>query len=232
MAADDIASVTAEDLQGAELALRQAVQAHGTTHPVVLEKLEAYVALAKKAGNTAQAEKLEEKAKILRKALGIESPTAAPSVAAPAAPPAPTPAPNPAPTASPEPATAAVSPSPQATATAVETQPDELRYVEKHLYNSKGEHIAVAFDGGLYTPFGKYLGRWDAELDAFIDDKGWYLGQIVEGDRLAKDPNWHYRLMNFGNIASAGNRTGWTRQPDTDRVMLPYGYNDISFAEE
>jgi hypothetical protein len=249
-------------LKAAELELRKAVEVHGTHHPAVLAQLESYVRLCRQHGQDAQAEKLEAKAAILRKALGTlgESVgTAAPGAVAAAQsaqPNAPTPTPAPAPAGLPQ-AASGISPAPAvppaaasaaasaaapaahtaelepAAAPALAAQVQEFdRYTEKHLFNSKGEHIAVAFDGDLYSPNGQHLARWEADLNAYVDDRGWYFGEIVDGDRIARDPNWHYRHMNFGTKATAGNRSGWQRQSDTSRADLPFGYADIVFPED
>jgi hypothetical protein len=284
-------------LKAAELELRKAVEVHGTHHPVVLAQLETYVRVCREQGQEAQAQKLEAKAEILRKALGalgdnlgIASPAAA-ATAQSAAPNAPTPTPAPPPAGLPQaslaPAEAAPTP---ARANTVELEPEsdfmstsasvaargrtveleseadfmtsaassapasggtvELeseeafaspvaaqapvldRYTEKHLYNSKGEHIAVAFDGDLYSPSGKHLARWEEDLSAYIDDRGWYFGEIVDGNRIASNSTWHYKHMNFGTKATAGHRSGWQRQSDTSRTMLPSGFSDIVFPEE
>ncbi len=220
------AEVIAEELKAAELALREAVATHGTTHPIVLERLDSFIELARKAGNEMLAAKLEDKAKIIRQALQLAAPAPATGTAATA-----TVAPAVAPAASVPPAkapTPTVAPAPAAEEKA---SAEDQSFVEKHLFNSRGEHVAVVFDGHIYSPVGKYLGRWDEELDAFIDDKGNYLGQAVEENRLAYDPNWHYKYMNFGTKSNAGSRTGWSRQPDTDRILLPLGFVDVNFAE-
>ena len=41
------AEVIAEELKAAELALREAVATHGTTHPIVLERLDFFIQLAR-----------------------------------------------------------------------------------------------------------------------------------------------------------------------------------------
>lgn len=221
----------AEALKNAELALRAAVAEHGPTHAVVLQRLETFIGLCRQFGKAEQAAKLEEKAVAIRAILAKQAP------AAPPAPLAEEPVKQPEPTIQAEdeeepelevimPARAQLaSPAPTAVALTDST-------AEKHLYNSRGEHVAVFFDDALFTPVGKFLARWEPDLDAFIDDKGWYFGQIIMDNRLAYDPIWHWRHMNFGTKATAGSRIGWARQPDTDRTMLLDGYNDVSFAEE
>lgn len=254
MAPEDNTAVSADALKAAELALRQAVEAHGTMHPVVLEKLESYVALARQAGQHAQADKLEEKARILRTQLSTAAagsnpalaaaPASAPSAAA-SAPAGSTAAPTPAPAASTTAAPPAVAAAAEPAASSPQTPADDLApagqsaspiseapTAEQHLYNSKGEHIAVAFEGNIYAPSGKFLARWDESLQAFIDERGWYFGHILDGNRVGKDPLWQFRHMNFGVQATAGSRIGWSKQPDTDRRMLPDGYIDIEFPEE
>ena len=50
-------------------------------------------------------------------------------------------------------------------------------------------------------------------------------------NRLARDPNWSYRNVNFGN-SKAADRSGWQNQADTDRTMLPYGYEDVKISDD
>lgn len=103
---------------------------------------------------------------------------------------------------------------------------------EIDLYDSDGKHIAVAYKGALYLPDGKNLARWDDGLEAFLDRKGWYLGQIVQGNRLARDLTWQFRHMNFGDRGNEGNRSGFTNQPDESRVLLDSGWEDVEFSND
>src|SRR5688572_8196626 len=61
--------VTDEELKTAEKAIREAVGKHGTQHREVLQRLEEYIMLLRGAQMLDQAEKLEERAGVLRKIL-------------------------------------------------------------------------------------------------------------------------------------------------------------------
>jgi hypothetical protein len=84
-----------EALKAAAAEIKESVAKHGNVHPVVLQKLEAYIALLEQAGNKPEADKWNERAGAIRKMLAQQTAAAAPAaVAAPA--PAPTPAAEPA----------------------------------------------------------------------------------------------------------------------------------------
>lgn len=215
-----------ESLAAAEAAVRDAVAKHGTTHAVVLEKLEQFVALLYKAGDNAKAAKLEERAKVLRQIL-----SAAPeAVAAHAAPQAV------AVHAASEAVAAHVAPQAAAVAAAAPpaaAMPAAMPAAESHgeseinLFNSAGEHVATVCGKAIYTPEGQNIGRWNEELGVYLDRNGSYLGEIVEENRLARDPNWHYRHMNFGDRGNEGDRSGWGRRPDIGPAVLPRGWDDV-----
>lgn len=103
---------------------------------------------------------------------------------------------------------------------------------EIDLYDSDGKHIAVAYKGALYLPDGKNLARWDDGLEAFLDRKGWYLGQIVQGNRLARDLTWQFRHMNFGDRGNEGNRSGFSNRADESRTLLESGWEDVEFSND
>lgn len=201
---NDINQGIAENaLKSSEAAVREAVAEFGAQHPEVLKRLERYVTLLRRAGKTAHADKLEEKAKTLRQLLGAQADAAyeAPPKAA-----------------TPQPPTAAA-----AEATVVPAQSGD---VERPLFNSRGENVAVELKGHLYTPDGKYMGSWNADMEAYIGKDGRYLGHIVENDRLAKETAWRFRHLSFGR-GYEGDRTGWRRAADVQRVLLPHGFEDV-----
>lgn len=193
---NEVDSVAEKALKSSEASIREAVAEFGAQHPEVLKRLERYVTLLRRAGKTAHADKLEEKARTLRQILGPAADAAyAPAPAATPVQPAPAP-----PVAKPE--------------------------TERPLFNSRGEHIAMELNGHLYNPDGKYIGSWNADMEAYITKDGRYLGQVVEQDRLAKDPSWRFRHLSFGR-GYEGNRTGWRKIPDIPRVILPFGMQDV-----
>lgn len=100
------------------------------------------------------------------------------------------------------------------------------------LYNSKGEHVAVAFKLGLYSPEGENLGRLLEDYEVFLDRRGWYLGQIVDGNRLARDLTWVHRHLNFGDRGNEGNCAGWGRTADLERTYFERGFEDVEFGAD
>ncbi len=103
---------------------------------------------------------------------------------------------------------------------------------EIFLYDSKGQHVAVACKGALYSPAGENLGRLLEDYDVFLDRSGWYLGQILDGNRLARDPTWIHRHLNFGDRGNEGNRAGWGRAPDIEKTFFDYGFEDVEFSDD
>ncbi|MBX9688499.1 MAG: hypothetical protein K2X27_17450 [Candidatus Obscuribacterales bacterium] len=99
------------------------------------------------------------------------------------------------------------------------------------LYNSKGEHVAVAYKAGLYSPQGENIGRLLEDFDVYLDRSGWYLGQIVDGNRLARDLTWKHRDLNFGDRGNEGNCSGWGRSPDIERTFFDRGFEDVNLGD-
>ena len=52
------------------------------------------------------------------------------------------------------------------------------------LFDSRGKHIANRVGGQLHAPRGSNIGHWMENDAIFIDMRGRYLGEIVQGDRL------------------------------------------------
>ncbi|HEY9871692.1 MAG TPA: hypothetical protein V6D08_21220 [Candidatus Obscuribacterales bacterium] len=195
-------SVTAA-VESAALALKQAYAKHGPQHLEVLNKIELYIAALRQAGRIADADRYEEGARALRETLG-----AAGSVAS--------------------------QQSARANDERLRTAPSvsaaegsRKESPERHLYNSKGRHIATEHHGLIYTPEGRFAGRWSEELGVFLDKHGWYLGDIIEDNRLARYALWEYRQVNFGTRGSESDRPGWDRQRDVRPIVLPKDYEDV-----
>jgi hypothetical protein len=241
-----------DSLKQAAADIRAAVAEHGNVHPVVLQKLESYVEMLVAAGNNAEADKLKERAQQIRKILsdkGISPLPAASAVPAPATPaPAPTPSPAPAPAPAPdagddemsnealeaavaksvsEREAAAPAPSPSSNGA-----PDPTSDQAITLYNSGGEHIAVAVNGYIFSPEGKNLGRYQADFEVFVDRTGRYMGQIYEENRLVRDANFRYASFNFGDKGNEGDRAGWGRTADIFRTLLPPYLDDVKFSDD
>ena len=228
MTTDNIQPAPSEmALKSAEAEVRDGVAQFGAQHPEVLRRLERYVILLRRAGKTAQADNLEERASKLRQILGTKAEarpvlesaaadTAASSTATAAA------ATTASDTAASSTATAA------AATTPAESQAEELPTLdtETPLFDSHGSHIVTEVNGHLYTPEGKYVGYWSADMEAYISKEGRYLGELVEENRLGADPSWRFKHLSF-NRGYEGDRSGWSRAADVYKVNLPYGYKDV-----
>lgn len=96
------------------------------------------------------------------------------------------------------------------------------------LYDSSGRNIAVAYKGALFTPDGECIGRYMEEFQVFLDKRGWYLGHIVDENRLACERGWAFRHLNFGDRGNEGNHTGWGTSADISRTCFDYGFDDVN----
>ncbi len=70
----------------------------------------------------------------------------------------------------------------------------------KHLFDSKGRHIANLDGTDLYAPGGRHVGR-QVQEGVFADLEGKYLGEVVSDDRLVYDPASPHLGTNFGAVA-------------------------------
>lgn len=195
-------SVTAA-LESAALALKQAYAKHGPQHIEVLNKIELYITALRRAGRIADADRYEQGARALRESLGAAG------------------------VAAPEQFVWANHESPRTAPGVSAAEGSRAESPERHLYNSRGRHIATEHHGLIYTPEGRFVGRWSDELGVFLDKQGWYLGEIVEDNRLARYALWEYRQVNFGTRGSDGDRPGWDRQRDVRPIVLPNDYEDV-----
>lgn len=250
----------AEVLKLSETQLRDAVARLGNYHPEVLAMLNQYIAILRQCGQAEKADKLAIKAQELKGIIESRAQQAAagtPSAAA--STPAPSNGSGAAATApalseeeealkkaeerAKARAAAAAAMEERARAARAEREAQESEEAknappdiwgdnEIDLYDSDGKHIAVAYKGALYLPDGKNLARWDDGLEAFLDRKGWYLGQIVQGNRLARDVTWQFRHMNFGDRGNEGNRSGFSNRADESRVLLDSGWEDVEFSND
>lgn len=262
-------------LKAAAADIKESVAKHGNVHPVVLQKLEAYIQLLQQAGNQAEVDKWLERAAAMRKLIAQQQPKvesrsqeggqaappatnvvkAEPAKAEPtkAEPAKAEPTKAESPKAEPQPMEhgvfsldseeddvsdealeASIARSHEYSAPPVSQvpAPDVSSDQAIMLYSSSGEHIAVAYKNYLYDPEGKNLGRYQDDFECFVDRSGRYLGQVYEGNRLVKDHNFRYSQFNFGDKGNEGDRAGWGRTPDIERVLLPTHLDDVSFGWE
>src|SRR5437868_4147290 len=70
------------------------------------------------------------------------------------------------------------------------------------LFDSSGRHIANEVRGQLHSPTGENIGHLLSDRGIFIDMRGWYLGEIVFGNRLMHRSDSPWRGINFGNYGN------------------------------
>jgi hypothetical protein len=95
------------------------------------------------------------------------------------------------------------------------------------LFNSKGQHIANRIGDQLHAPSGRNIGHWIDGDEIFIDMKGRYLGEIVNGDRLMYCKASSYRSVNFGNYGNYGNAGNYGNPGNAGSIGLVSGFVDI-----
>lgn len=122
----------------------------------------------------------------------------------------------------------AAEPAPVPAAAAAASDSDEPLF----LFNSHGEHVAVAYNKALFSPQGENIGRLLEDYDVYLDRNGWYLGQVLEGNRLGRDVAWIHRHLNFGDRGNEGDRAGWGRIADVERTYFDRGFEDVKFGED
>jgi hypothetical protein len=186
-----------QTLTYADKSVRDAIAKYGSQSQEVVSVLAQYAALLREFGYEEQAQRVNERVRLMREALGKRASEEFPMV-------------------QPEES--------RLHASAPSPSPAE----ETHLFNSRGEHVAVAWNDNLYTPSGKHIGRWAADLEVYLDRSGNYLGIVAEENRLVCDHNWQYRNINFGDRGNEGNRPGWTKQRDIEPIALPKWLSDVS----
>ncbi len=189
-------------LKSGEASLRDAIGTHGPQHEEVLEKLEEYLDLLRLCGKSDEAGQLEQHAVLLRSQFGTSEQAQAATGSE-------------------------LPPATKPDLPASEASLEEVKTAEKHIYSSRGRHVGTHSDGHLYTPGGKHVGRWLEEYGAYVDRNGWYIGHLIDGDRLAYDRNWQFTSRNFGDKGNAGDRPGWEFQRDKERSVFPTGCEDV-----
>ncbi len=97
----------------------------------------------------------------------------------------------------------------------------------KHLYNSKGQHIATEQDGRLYTPMGRSIGHFVSEYGIFIDMRGRYLGEIMYDNRLLYNRYSPFRSTPFGIWGDYGTITSHGAPGKLGPIGLPSGFEDV-----
>ncbi|MGN4805960.1 hypothetical protein [Bacillus cereus group sp. MYBK214-1] len=97
------------------------------------------------------------------------------------------------------------------------------------LFNSKGEHIANFVNGQLHAPSGENIGHYRENEKIFIDMNGYYLGEVMYGNRLFHNNYSSYKNINFGIYGNYGNVGNYGNPGNYGSIGLMGGYEDISF---
>jgi hypothetical protein len=97
----------------------------------------------------------------------------------------------------------------------------------KHLYDSRGHHIANLLNDQLHSPRGHNIGHHLKPQNIFIDMRGRYLGEIVNGDRLLANGQSPHKHANYGNYGNYGNIGNYGNPGMIGSMSLPLGYQDI-----
>jgi hypothetical protein len=97
----------------------------------------------------------------------------------------------------------------------------------KFLFNSDGQHIANEVNGQLHAPSGQNIGHFLPQQEVFIDMRGRYLGEIVQGDRLLRKCHSPYQSTNFGNYGNYGNVGNYGNPGNHGSIGIPGGYENV-----
>jgi hypothetical protein len=98
------------------------------------------------------------------------------------------------------------------------------------LYTSRGEPIALEWQGQLHARTGLQVGQFLPQHGIFVDRQGRYLSELAYADRLVVNQASPHRSAYFGRPSSFGT-IGLTGVPGpVGPVTLPSGYTDIDPA--
>jgi hypothetical protein len=95
------------------------------------------------------------------------------------------------------------------------------------LFDSHGRHIANRVGDQLHAPRGQNIGHWMEQQAIFIDMRGRYLGEIVDGDRLMYCKATPYRSVNFGNYGNYGNVGNYGNPGNRGNIGSVSGFVDV-----
>ena len=97
----------------------------------------------------------------------------------------------------------------------------------ERLFDSKGKHIANFAGGKLHSPRGSNIGHFLDGQRIFIDMRGRYLGEIVNGNRLLYRVNSPHRSINYGKYGNYGNIGNHGNPGRIGSIGRIAGYEDI-----
>lgn len=95
-----------------------------------------------------------------------------------------------------------------------------------HLHDSHGKHIANLVKNQLHDVHGKNIGHYLLNKRIFIDMRGRYLGEIVDGNRLLYRNNSQYKSVNFGSYGNYGNVGSYGNYGNIGSCSYA-GYSDV-----
>lgn len=95
------------------------------------------------------------------------------------------------------------------------------------LFDSRGRHIANWRRNQLHAPRGQNIGHWMERQAIFIDMRGRYLGDVVQGDRLMYRKASPYRYVNFGNYGNHGSVGNYGNPGNRGGVGSVAGFVDV-----
>jgi hypothetical protein len=99
--------------------------------------------------------------------------------------------------------------------------------MQKHLYNSKGQHIAIEQDGRLYSRSGRNIGHFVPEYGIFIDMRGRYVGETMYDNRLLYNRYSPFRTTAFGTWGASGAIDPVGQPGKQGAIGIPHGYEDV-----
>jgi len=101
----------------------------------------------------------------------------------------------------------------------------------QYLFDSRGRHIANEVNGELHAPGGSNIGHCIKDSKIFIDMRGRYLGEIVQGNRLLYDRQSPHRSTNYGSFGSYGSVGSFGSPGSCGSIGMPGGYEDVDTSE-
>ncbi len=97
----------------------------------------------------------------------------------------------------------------------------------KSLFNSQGQHIANVVNGRLYKPTGQNIGVYRDGQRFFVDLKGYYMGEIVRGNRLMHRNHHPQERVCFGSQGLAGSVGNYGNPGNQGSIGSVGGYKDV-----
>jgi hypothetical protein len=97
----------------------------------------------------------------------------------------------------------------------------------KFLFDSHGQHIANEVNGQLHAPTGQNIGHFLSSAGFFIDMEGYYLEEIISGNRLLYRINNGFQNVCYGNYGNYGNVGNYGNPGNYGSIGQIAGFRDI-----